>query len=112
MFKKVIIVIIIVACIGLAWLVWPTLYRYDKITGKFPMIKTNRITGETYGLSRDGWKKLDGVTNVATTVEAPSAPSAEEKIQPDDGFVDITDQIKTEEGTISLSESLKKQKGK
>lgn len=72
-------------------LVWPTLYRYDNVTGKYSMIKINRINGDTYGLTGSGWKLLtDKKVFVNMTVEAP----APEAVPVADGFIDVSDKFK------------------
>lgn len=91
--KTIIVVsVLIIALVGLVF-VWPTPYSYYtlKVYGVERIIRINRFTGTTERLKDDGWHQYVKITE-PTTVEAPAAPA--KPIEPDDGFVDITNQIK------------------
>lgn len=55
-FSKLSYIIIPVSIILFGLLVYPTLYKYDKLEQKYP-VKINRITGEAQILRGDGWVK-------------------------------------------------------
>ena len=105
-FTIVITTLIVLAAAGVAVFVWPTFYRYDNVSGRqvgYYMIKTNRLTGVSYGLTRTGWHELGmpkepakpsreiDVTEALREalrrerergqVEAPAAPAAPESLE-------------------------------
>ncbi|MGG1638256.1 hypothetical protein [Paenibacillus sp. NRS-1760] len=53
-FSKMSYIIVPVSIILFGLLVYPTLYKYDKLEQKYP-VKINRITGEAKILREDGW---------------------------------------------------------
>ncbi|MBY9081548.1 hypothetical protein KIH86_26130 [Paenibacillus sp. HN-1] len=52
--RRAVLALLIIALFGL--LIYPGLYKYDKLEGKYP-VRMNRITGETKILREDGWVK-------------------------------------------------------
>ncbi|MNM10067.1 hypothetical protein D3C81_201860 [compost metagenome] len=53
--RRAVLALLIVALFGL--LIYPGLYKYDKLEGKYP-VRMNRITGETKILREGGWVKV------------------------------------------------------
>ncbi|WP_156995896.1 hypothetical protein [Paenibacillus stellifer] len=52
--RRAVLALLIIALFGL--LIYPGLYKYDKLEGKYP-VRMNRITGETKILREGGWVK-------------------------------------------------------
>jgi hypothetical protein len=61
--------LVVIACVlALAWLVWPTCYRYDRLPwgDSVYAVRTNRLTGTTEMLTGAGWVRfghLEAQTN-------------------------------------------------
>ncbi|MNB71670.1 hypothetical protein D3C75_182430 [compost metagenome] len=53
--RRAVLALLIIALFGL--LIYPGLYKYDKLEGKYP-VRMNRITGETKILREGGWVKV------------------------------------------------------
>lgn len=54
--NKSLLAIVVLVFLLFVVFVWPTLYRYEKLSGNSPysVLKINRITGDTMGLHKYG----------------------------------------------------------
>lgn len=76
MSKKALVVSIIIFLLFIIF-VWPTLYRYEKPSGRagYLMLRINRITGEAAILNGSGWMQLR-YNPEEYAVEAPEPEAA------------------------------------
>lgn len=75
-FRIIISIIILTIILLIAAFVWPTMYRYDKYHQT--IVRTNRFSGESEGLTDRGWVKMRPYKpSVAETPAPAPAPHVE-----------------------------------